>query len=317
MAKEALGTILEELNNVGVFFRDTLKGSKIPFNVKDWILISLTYPDFWRFECKKEIKIDIKETYKHTKGIRAYFGINKNNRNIFFRIAIDNYEDLFKKAEHRLNFATRLAKAFLYNKMNISREEYQEILNQSGSFENLNKLVELIETWIKSSNHEKAEELGEQLEKFIPEMPSEALEVPSTTLFRVVKVKSDAFDKLLEEDKPLILKNRKYSSWTYSAEAVEQFAEENLRYKPDEVQVILRKVFKPNEIFINVVSLMEYLLSSDLIPSIENYVQDEKEVIVKNAYNDFTFTLRDIALYQRSGDKNWTKPIKKTTSNFF
>lgn len=304
---DELTEVLQVLNDAGKFFRDILRKNKQPFNVNDWVLRPLTFPDSWHYACENDkIKVNTKEAYRHEKGIRSYFGISRDNGELYFSLRIEYKSDikaLFKNAEHRLNFATRLAHQFLRNGMHISRTEYTQLLKKSGDLTNLRKIASIMEKWLEGDNYEKTVKWGEQLDQLRNDIPKEALQAPHT-LYRLVIVKEAAFNKLINFDKPLILEDRRYSSWTTSVKAAQDFAQHR-RAHEDEVKVILRKIFTSNKILVNVIPLMEYLLSSNLIEYIDDYIKEEKEVVVKNMHNDYKFTSKNIEYFQPYKERTW------------
>lgn len=101
----------------------------------------------------------------------------------------------------------------------------------------------------------------------------------------------------LKKGKPLILRNRRYSSWTYDLNAAKDFG----NYKFSDywvssgyVLIILRRHFQDNEILLNIVKA---------IPTPTSEMRREKEIIVKNVNENFTFKPKEIILY-RINSKN-------------
>lgn len=168
------------------------------------------------------------------------------------------------------------------------------------------RIAEALRNWGGGGNYEKAAKWGRKLEQLLPYMPAETKQAPTNTLFRLIIVKQPLLDKILNENKPLILKNRRYSSWTSSARAAAQFTK-NRHLSRNEAYVILQKTFTPNEILVNVFELASYLSKRGLMPIYE-YMHDEQEIIVRNTSNDYKLTLKNIGLWKNYDTGKWVRP---------
>lgn len=158
-------------------------------------------------------------------------------------------------------------------------------------------LDDVLRRWLEYNNDDDMQEAGKELEQFRLGLPKEYLRSPSNTLYRCVLIKK----ALLEKHKPLILENREYSSWTYSPEAAKKFG--SSRYVSEGyVLAILKHRFSDNEIFLNAEKLSAELLYG--------YMEDEKEIIVKNVKKSFTFQPREIYLIKQKEGGPWMFPFE-------
>jgi DUF2075 family protein len=137
-------------------------------------------------------------------------------------------------------------------------------------------------------NYKLAIETGKTIEALSKYLPERLKKSPTTTLYRFVEISLPLFKKVRRNKKQAVLRNRKYSSWSYSLNDVKEFGEDLGVYEPDYVGVILKRTFSDNQILLNI---PEYL---DFFPNLSKSTEREKEIIVKNASKDFRFTIKDI-----------------------
>jgi len=152
----------------------------------------------------------------------------------------------------------------------------------------------------------KEQYIGEQLDKVIKvlkqkeDIPENVIKSPSNTLYRAVLVALNVFKK----EKPLKLKNRKYSSWTYDLEAAKEYGDKafiRARDKRDFVLVILKRKFLNEEIMLNIPEACRWVD----FPS--HLATEEKEIIVKNVNKNFLFQVGEIILYKKEPSGVWIK----------
>lgn len=168
------------------------------------------------------------------------------------------------------------------------------------------EIKEAYEKWVDGDNYARAVKWGRQLDRLKRYMPEQALQFPTNRLFRLIIVKQNVLDKVLRKEKPLILKNRKYSSWTTSARAAAKFTEK--RYlSDDEAYVILQKTFTPDEMLVNIPELMRFLNKQGTGVDLYDYILDEQEVVVRNIKNDYKFGIENIGLWKTLETK-WLRP---------
>lgn len=171
-------------------------------------------------------------------------------------------------------------------------------------------LKNLLNKWVNTADNDAAQKIGPEFEKYYKTLPRSVRVSPSNTLYRVVLVSTGAFRACQLSGKLLVLENRKYSSWTYSINAAYKFAEKRWPDK-DQVLVILRRVFKSVEIFINVVAFADYVDPNWATDSDNSYfaemIMREQEIIVKNARKTFRFKRDEIYEYKFNMRDKWHK----------
>jgi hypothetical protein len=181
------------------------------------------------------------------------------------------------------------------------------------------KLVKAFVSWVIDDNDEKAAK-GARLEKYSANLPIEFKRAPSNLLYRCILVSDSLLEKVKTQDKPLVLRNRKYSSWTYDLQAAKNFSEAAQHYLTtfEKTFIILRKSFPSNQIILNIEAFGRYLGEQSIdtqkqFRGIERFyvaihvAQIEKEIAVKNISSDFTFVKHNILFYKQ--DNQW-KPFK-------
>lgn len=158
-------------------------------------------------------------------------------------------------------------------------------------------LKEVIEKWLKGifNNKQKALEAGKELEKFRPQLAEKYKISPSNTLYRCVLVKQD----VLKKNKPLVLENREYSSWTYDVNRAKRYCDSGVYVRKGYPAIILKRIFSNSEIFLNMEQLSKALFISSLA--------DEKEIVVKNIKKNFTFQPNEIILIKEEDRGPWKK----------
>jgi hypothetical protein len=304
---------IQDINKAGKFFKKNLMQNDIIFDPTEWEFLPIrdSVKGFgWTFEYKKEVP-SFKDTYlntiRHLDKVDILFNLKDNHLSCTMYIkGVDLTWKPFKE----------LGTIYIKNKMHISFNDYLHLVKEAkNARKRMDKIADLVFNWtgLSAFNYQEAVKWGQKLEALVPYMPPVALQFPKNTLYRLVKVKKSAFDKALK-GKPLILKNRKYSSWTYSIQAAKDFSDD-VALHPDEVFVILRRTFTNSEMLLNVRELIKYLAKTegyfedeDLF-SVQAYMQ-EKEIIVKNIKNDFKFTLKDIYKYMDAESEEWLSPKK-------
>lgn len=212
----------------------------------------------------------------------------------------DLYNALIANVLDPESFSQELQTKFFKNNLKLSYEDYLLLYKQAGGKRSTNDITQVLEQWAIGGNYSKAVKWGQMLDKAVHFLPPEALGLPDQAikLYRGVHVDETAFQKLLEKDKPLILKNRKYSSWSADFNVAKSFASFPSQNK---VGVVIKRTFPKKDLLLNVQQLAKYLRIKDKVDS------DENEVIVKNGNKDYKFTLKDIALFQRKWHI-WEKP---------
>lgn len=159
------------------------------------------------------------------------------------------------------------------------------------------KIEEALWAWMQHSSYSQSGKLGAALYRYKDEIPKEFKQSPNNTLYRVIGVSNELFNKVLTGNKKtLMLKNRTYSSWTYDLAEAKVFGKKQVRSHPELTPVLFRKKFSGAQIFLNVTKLAQFL-------NIKSQLWHEKEIIVRNVLKDFTFTPKDIYLYAK--DKKW------------
>lgn len=185
----------------------------------------------------------------------------------------------------------------------------EALIPSSNSKPILEKLTNAFLGWVVTNyDYNIAKQAGVRLERLMRYVPSKIKRSPVNTLYRAIIIKESLLNKVLKKNKYFILKNRKYSSWTYDLKAAKRFAEDFLMSK-DYCFVILRKTFKPDEMIVNIPELRRYLYHEKMLEGNDySYVYREKEIIVKIAGNDHRFTIDNIELYETKDSKGWQKP---------
>lgn len=172
--------------------------------------------------------------------------------------------------------------------------------------DDLNYYRMLVSEWVGTADNDQAQKIGPAFERIRGDLPRFIKTSPSNTLYRVVLVSEEAFEKTLK-GKPLTLKNRMYSSWTYSINAAYKFATRRLP-EPDQVLVILYRIFQPSEIFINIIALADYA-GIDWEDPQGQMIMQEQEIIVKNLHKTFKFKPSEIYQYrlneQQDPNRDW------------
>ena len=165
---------------------------------------------------------------------------------------------------------------------------------------------QLVRRWVDADTPQELEQVGELIERAreLGVFPAKALRSPSNTLFRAILVEKTLFEK----GRPLTLKNKKYSSWTYDLEAAKVFGDRQFYWKsrefPDQyVLVILKRKFQNSDI------LLDILMAA---PEPTSTMYKEKEIIIKNQNKELIFSPNEIALYkQQSAEPYYSKVESK------
>lgn len=321
--------ILTKLNEVGNFLKQTLKNANISLKSNEnWESINSK----WYFNTNADYIEKFNNTYPKREVYKSFVddGNITTITAITARIATKGYSfeiDSLKAEKYLLidiyfgydyrqilfediklpgNFTRLLLDIFLKNKMHISFKDYINLRKErESSIERIDELRQTIIDWLQGSTYTKTLKIGKKIEKLISYMPSKVQKSPTNTLFRVMLVKEPLFEKLLTQNKPLILKNRKYSSWTYDFKGIKglgtiKYIEKGKGFIP----VVFQKTFEDNEILLNLTATLKYLQKwgRDLPFEYEHTLNIEREIIVKNSGDIFKFTCDNIYAYR---DKKW------------
>jgi hypothetical protein len=307
MEKISIENIIKLLNELGKIARSVLLEKRnVNFKSSEWQFESSDYPNEWIY---RNNKIKPFAFYYQDKDRLFTLSFYEKDKFLYLRIAFLNikvYEKLFKNIINKNKFSPIVAKTFLKNGLNLSITTYKKLKKEHAEIsENLQELTTAFENWVIGDNYTRAVKWGRQLDRLRPYMPEEAKNSPTHKLFRLIIVKQSTLDKVLNNEKPLMLKNRKYSSWTPSTRAANRFT----KYRDldsNQAYVILQKTFSDDEIIVNIPELMRYLHQKGKIDSYE-YIEDEQEIIVKRIH-DYEFTIKNIGLWKNSDTGKWMRP---------
>lgn len=302
--------VIRDLNILGKLIKNALKKQGIVYRTNEWKLIKYIVPNLWPFQFQK-LDIPFEETDAQVAhgAIVAWFrkgvlGMPKNQLGFAINFGRIYSNTLFEGVDDPGTFAQTLAKIFFEHDLYLPYEEYKKlqgpIKNEESPYD---KIAAVLQNWIEGDTYAKTSKWGRRLEDLKAFMPPEALTLSSNTLYRGIRVKKQAFDKLLTRGKPLILKNRRYSSWTPEIKLAKHFAE---RSSNDEVGVVFRRTFSSDEIVVNVMKLQHILDMQELEEAFGR--KRWPEIIIKNINNDYRFTLKDIYAYFDPQTKKWIKP---------
>lgn len=163
--------------------------------------------------------------------------------------------------------------------------------------QNEDTIRNLVDIWMAYENYESAEDAAEQLAQYYRIIPDEFKKAPEAVgniFYRATAIRQSLFDKIQNgEDRPLILRNRKYTSWTWDLIAAEDFGREKSEKVHDAAIVIFQKEFP--KIFLNVTALNRYF-------SLRRGLFGEKEVIIRSQYKDLELTPKDIYSYLHANE---------------
>lgn len=217
------------------------------------------------------------------------------------------YDALMANVQDKKSFSQLLQARFFENFLQLSYTDYiklfkqHEVPNKKKNQFSPEDMIYALKKWIKGDNYAKAVKWGKILNKLVHYLPAEVREVPTenTMLYRGVHVKKEAFDKLLQSDKPLVLKNRKYSSWTTDRGVAKSFGGSGI---PEALTgVVLGRKFSKQALLLDVDKVAIYLGMLDDID------RNEHEIIVKNGNIDYKFTAKDVVAYKET--RGWWKEI--------
>lgn len=180
--------------------------------------------------------------------------------------------------------------------LRISEEDVPELLEGA------------LDGWSEGDKYARVSKWGELIDRLTKYLPSYVKQSPTNTLYRFVAISSTLLKQVKLGRKQAILRNRKYSSWTYDLQAAKHLGELMYRYKFHNVNkinhievkrteltaVILKRTFSNDQILLNLNEAYEYLGQ-------QSSHEDEFEIIVKNANKDYKFTAEDIYLYAEDG----------------
>lgn len=314
MENISINKIIEDLNKVGYVIKVQLAQRDISFKQQDWAVYPSATSNEWIYKCiNKKIEsfdlwVNLRPEHLEYLNVEFYKG-HYNDLYLKIFIQASYFDILFQDIKKKVEFASNLAKTFLKNNLSLTMVQLKQLENQHANTSKQDReLANALTSWGNGNNYEKAVEFGKQLEKLEPCMPAETKQSSTNKLFRLIVVAQSLLDKVLHEDKPLILEDRRYSSWTTSARASSNFAKNRL-LDENQAYVILQKTFTPSEIMVNVLRLAQYLNRKGEIRVYE-YMHDEQEIIVKNIHNDYKFTLKNIGLWKNKQTR-WAKPHVK------
>jgi len=182
----------------------------------------------------------------------------------------------------------------------------------------LNDIAIVLYKWLEGDNADKAEKYGDQLYTLRRHMPEEVFKIPfiaGSTLYRVMLVQDEVLDRCINEHKPIILKNREYSSWTYFPRAAEDFGFD--LEEPGFTLTIFHLETSEWHSFeiINILRLLEFLISKDVrgAESHKANYESEREIVLRNTSKSFEFRRDNIYEYRDAQDNwsHWRELIKR------
>lgn len=317
-------TNVQVLNNFIKYFREQLNKLHLP-GPKHWRISKIQGPNVWIYKyigpevkniqwdvphfgiqslypeiIDKSIKVEFSNNPKYEEVITAYV-------NILFHGNL--YGDLFDPSistEQENDLAKALGELLLKEKR-VTADKINGLIAKYGNRPHLSIILEnarlALSNWVREDNYTKAVKAGAILERSLSALPEDVKQSPSNTLYRALLVQPKMWTKI-KQGKPLILKNRKYSSWTYDLKAAKEFA--NRKDTMIATAVILRRTFKDENILLNVIPAVKFLhIKSNY------YIAKEKEIIVKNVQKDFTFKPSEIYLHEGLGGWKYFSSAEK------
>lgn len=180
-------------------------------------------------------------------------------------------------------------------------------------------LSKAIRNWIFDATFKNSFLLGKRLYKATEYFP-QFRKSPSNTLYRCMAVSKSLLIAAQTKGKPLILKHRTYSSWTYDLKAAQTFGQ----YKYGEAAlanlmlVIVKKIFKDQNIVCNIEKAGKYLIKLSEQNVIEkkkvsfskSLLEKEKEIVIRNPQDNFVFKPQDIHSYSKLEERVDWKSFK-------
>lgn len=314
LAALALNTVLENLTEAMKHFEDITKQLGVSSDSNMWKVNPPHKDKQWLFECRSRIT---NERYAEIFSIRdanyevREFGTLKAGLRVRSPVTIDFFIQMLPDSAKLVtkdvldvtDFTMRLCEILLQHR-GITSAMYESLRKTVPIIKNLDKITEALKVWIDASNYNKTTYAGKLLERLRSYIPEEFFKSPSNTLYRAVSITPKALEKL-KRGEPVVLKNRRYSSWTYDPQAALAFGNTQLRGGTNPI-VVLKKMFSSNEIFLNVYEFGLYL--ADRLKVYRHILDDEKEIAVKSASKDFKFTKNDIYRYL-PGKGKWRKEL--------
>lgn len=152
------------------------------------------------------------------------------------------------------------------------------------------KLTEILSGWLEAGggDYPFAVEVGTSIEKLSKYLPKELKTSPTNTLYRFVEISLPLLQKVKRDEKQAILRNRRYSSWSFSLDSVKKFGTDSGSHVDRYAGVILQRMFSNDQILLNIHACFKYL------PKLDKTSEWEKEILVKNSSKDFKFTAKDL-----------------------
>lgn len=183
----------------------------------------------------------------------------------------------------------------IWPQQGITKEQFEDLINKYRT-PHAKEIQGALWSWVYASNFKKSTKYGGAIHKYLQDIPDQLKETSSNTLYRAIKIDQSLFDKLqVGRKKSLELKDRTYSSWSYSEAAAQDFGSRfgHEASQQGQIVVILRKRFKPDEIMLNVEKAAKYYGLET------SYAEEEGEIIVRVSH--LTFTFKDIYKYLVKG----------------
>lgn len=174
-----------------------------------------------------------------------------------------------------------------------------------------------LELWLDGDNYNKAVKYGRKLDRLAKYLPHKLKINSYNLLYRGVFVKEKALQKCLEKEKPLVLKNRKYSSWTANIDTT-RYILNSINSEEDEHGVILQRKFETNAALLDVPETLDFLVQKlekrfyqKKVEELADLYSPEQEIIIKNGTDNFKFTIKDIYAYEGEDKGDWIYPHGK------
>lgn len=171
----------------------------------------------------------------------------------------------------------------------------------------LDEFVELLDAWLYEDDPKEANQIGEQMSSLIQYVPSECKVAPPI-LYRAIAISNSLLHKIKNEERSsIILKNRKYSSWTYNEGSAMSFA---FHMQPPKraTNVILKKRIPPSSILLNVYKFIRYMSKKATTPIFDTETRSvafqEKEIIVQTS-STFEIKPQDIYIVMDIKHSKW------------
>lgn len=300
-----LDNVLRDLTDAMQYFDRTLKKKGLSSDSKNWkIFIQPASLTFYSTPEINTLQIFGKESSSSSQkfgSIVALFRFHAKSLSFNLRIDKKIAKILFADVLDVFSFKQELASILLKHKK-INRQSYDALIRRIGTIKYADAISYALEQWTLGYEYSKAVKYAKQLDKLSSYLPKKFYKAPRL-LYRAILVAPKAFERI-KQGKPLILKNRKYSSWTTNITAAQHFAD-NSENSKNYIRVVLRKTFTPDEILLNIEKLGMYLYEYNKF-KYPRMLQEEQEVLIKNPIVNFRFTPENIYKYSEKHYK-WKK----------